>query len=264
MENGKRVNVSSLQNVPETMLIPLYLKAKETKENGIITDKKAVEIVEQINYDFSKFAKDWKTQISVAVRTEVFDKILATLSAANKDLVVVNLGAGLDTREERFPNIKWYQLDLPQSIAIRKQFFTNGKSITIPKSILDFSWVNDIQEKENVLFIAEGLLMYFDEAEVKSVFETIAKHFTHSFIAFNTIHKSMTGKKHTSVDTNKAPLKWGTLSNDEIENWNLGWKQKELFYPLEYHRSRWGWMRLLSLFRSMRNGFIIALMETKK
>ena len=141
MENGKKVDVSSLNNVPETMLIPLYLKAKETKENGVITDKKAVEIVEQINYDFSKFEKDWRTQISVAVRTEVFDKILATLTAKNKNLVVVNLGAGLDTREERFPNIKWYQLDLPESISIRKTFFTTSKSITIAKSILDFFWV---------------------------------------------------------------------------------------------------------------------------
>jgi len=32
MEIRNKISVKSLRNVPETMLIPLYLKAKETKE----------------------------------------------------------------------------------------------------------------------------------------------------------------------------------------------------------------------------------------
>ena len=99
-------NVSALNNVPETMLIPLCLKAKETREKGIINDTKAVEIVSEIDYDFSKIEKDSRLQVSMAVRTVLFDKIVKDLAAQYPDLAIVNLGAGLDTRQERFPEIK--------------------------------------------------------------------------------------------------------------------------------------------------------------
>ncbi|MEM7180576.1 MAG: hypothetical protein AAF518_06675 [Spirochaetota bacterium] len=42
--------------VQETLLIPLLGRAMETKKaNGILQDTKAVSIVEQLDYDFSKW-----------------------------------------------------------------------------------------------------------------------------------------------------------------------------------------------------------------
>jgi O-methyltransferase involved in polyketide biosynthesis len=257
-----KIDLTSLSYVPETMLVPLFLKSKETKEKGIITDNKSVEIISKIDYDFSKLEKDWITQISIAIRTILFDQIVVSQSAKFKQLVIVNLGAGLDTRQERFPNLKWYQLDLPDSIAIRKRFFTNSSTKLIDKSVLDFSWINEIEERENVLFIAEGLFMYFSENEVKSIFSEISQHFKHSFIAFNTINKFLLKKKHPSIDPNKAPFKWGIQAISEIEDWKLGWNQSKTFYPLDFHKSRWKWVRLLNLIPSFKRGIVIAIMET--
>jgi O-methyltransferase involved in polyketide biosynthesis len=251
-----------LTNVPETMLVPLFLKAKETKDHGIISDPKSVEIISEMDYDFSKLEKDWITQTSVAIRTHVFDEILSTQITEFNRSVVVNLGAGLDTRQERFPSLRWYQLDMPESIAIRRHFFTNERATLIAKSIFDFSWIDDIEEKENVLFIAEGLLIYFSESEVKSIFDQIARHFKHSFIAFNTLNIYLAKKKHPSIDPDKAPFKWGIGSVSEIEDWGLGWKQFKTFYPLDYYRSRWKWVQLTRFIPSFRKGLTIALMQT--
>ncbi|WP_454055223.1 hypothetical protein [Clostridium sp. Marseille-Q7071] len=45
-----------LSGVPETLLIPLWARAIETKNsNPIIKDYKAIEMMENIDYDFSKF-----------------------------------------------------------------------------------------------------------------------------------------------------------------------------------------------------------------
>lgn len=45
-----------LAGIPETMLIPLWARAVETKRSvPIIRDSKAVEMVSQIEYDFSRF-----------------------------------------------------------------------------------------------------------------------------------------------------------------------------------------------------------------
>jgi O-methyltransferase involved in polyketide biosynthesis len=248
--------------VPETMLVPLFLKAKETEENGIISDNKAVEIISEIDYDFSRLEKDWITQVSVAVRTYLFDRILISQTSTFNQSTIVNLGAGLDTRQERFPDLKWYQLDLPESIAIRKHFFPHDQATLIAKSILDFSWINEIEERENILFIAEGLFIYFSEAEVKSIFGQISQHFKHSFIAFNTLNKYLVKKKHPSIDPDKAPFKWGIRSVSEIEDWDLGWKEFQTFYPLDYYKSRWKWVRLTRFIPSFKKGLTIALMKT--
>ena len=47
---------NKLSDVPETMLIPLWCRAMETEIlNGIIKDNKSLEIIAQIDYDFSRF-----------------------------------------------------------------------------------------------------------------------------------------------------------------------------------------------------------------
>jgi O-methyltransferase involved in polyketide biosynthesis len=52
--------------VQETLLISLWARAIETaKTDPIITDPKSVEIIEQIEYDFSKLEKAKGTQVSV-------------------------------------------------------------------------------------------------------------------------------------------------------------------------------------------------------
>ncbi len=264
-DSNQKISVSTLTNVPETMLIPLYFKAKETLEQGLIRDEKAVEIVNRIDYDFKKFDKDDKTQIGVVVRTFLFDKILQDLYEKVGDkLVVVNLGAGLDTRQERFPGIKWYQLDLPESIEIRKHFFEENKATLIAKSILDFSWIDDISEKENVLFIGEGLFMYFEEDDVKAIFKSIGAHFSHSYIAFNPIPKLMVGTKHKSVDTSKAPMLWGILSLKDVFDWNAGWKEVISYFPPDFFKRRWKGMSLLGILPGARKAFVIALLKTEK
>ena len=45
-----------LTEVPETMLITLWAKAMETsRRDALLRDEKAVEILRQIDYDFTKF-----------------------------------------------------------------------------------------------------------------------------------------------------------------------------------------------------------------
>ena len=78
MGTEKKLYRPVLTNVPETMLVPLFLKAKETKEKGIIADSKSVDIISEMDYDFSGLEKDWITQVSVAIRTHLFDQILSS------------------------------------------------------------------------------------------------------------------------------------------------------------------------------------------
>ncbi|WP_129598516.1 hypothetical protein [Anaerophilus nitritogenes] len=68
-----------LVGVSETMLIPVWARAQETKRKDcMIKDSKPLEIVENIDYDFSVFGdydKFYKTQVGVAARTKILDDL---------------------------------------------------------------------------------------------------------------------------------------------------------------------------------------------
>ena len=56
-----------MNKIPETMLITLWAKATELKQqNPLLRDEKAAEIISKIGYDFSKFKKAIVKQIYIA------------------------------------------------------------------------------------------------------------------------------------------------------------------------------------------------------
>ena len=55
-----------MNKIPETMLITLWAKATELKQqNPLLRDEKAAEIISKIDYDFSKFKKAKFSQAGV-------------------------------------------------------------------------------------------------------------------------------------------------------------------------------------------------------
>ena len=111
----------TLSGVPETMLQTVYARAKETKTRGAITDNKAVEIIDRLDYDFSMADKDAAMHSGVIARTIVLDKLVKTYLAGHGGAVVVNIACGLDTRCYRMSDYShWYNLDLPETIAVRE------------------------------------------------------------------------------------------------------------------------------------------------
>ena len=92
----EKVNVTG---VLETMVQTLYARAKETKkQNAKIKDEIAVELVEKLDYDFSKADKDSAMTYGVIARTIVLDRMVRQYLENHENTVVVNIACGLDTR----------------------------------------------------------------------------------------------------------------------------------------------------------------------
>ena len=66
-----------------------------------------------------------------AVRTEILDNATKAFIHKNPDSVIVNIGCGLDTRYSRLYNgkIRWYDLDLPESIKLKESDSLKNGSI---------------------------------------------------------------------------------------------------------------------------------------
>ena len=257
----QKTYVPNLRQVSRNLLVDLYFKAKETRENGIIRDYAAVDIADRLQYDFSPFEADRKTQNLVAVRTEILDEITSEYISSTPLPVIVNLGAGLDTRHIRFGQAKWYQLDFEETIDLRNLFF-GGDSVNIPRNILDFYWINEIREKQNVLFIIEGTLQFLEPSKVKAIFQEIAENFTNSLIAFDTIPKSyrnLTG--HKSYNLEHTPFRWGNHSVSDIEEWSAGLKAYNHYHFLSRHKEKWRSQCVEALIPNIYNGLKIAVIK---
>ncbi|MEO0409803.1 MAG: class I SAM-dependent methyltransferase, partial [Cyanobacteria bacterium P01_A01_bin.135] len=126
--------------VQETLLIPLLGRAVQTqKGNGLIQDPKAVEIVNALDYDFSKWEKS-RSLTGATLRTRMYDQDVQAFLNEHPAGTVVEIGCGLNTRFERLDNgqVRWFDLDLPDTIALRRQFFQDGPRRTmLEASVLD-------------------------------------------------------------------------------------------------------------------------------
>jgi O-methyltransferase involved in polyketide biosynthesis len=215
--NKKISNPLDEKSVSMTLFMPLCPKAIETnRSNPIVVDKKAVEIIEQIDMDYKAYVQK-RTYHSEIVRTHIIDRGLNAFLSKNPEGIIINLGCGLDTRISRVDNGKlhWYDVDLPDVIAFRKKFFTESDRIRfISKSVLDFSWIEDIKAKatDKVLIIAEGLLCYFSEDGIKLIFKQIIDHFPKAEMLLTIVHKFLIGKNITS----DVAFKWGLERKEEI------------------------------------------------
>ncbi|MCM1345126.1 MAG: class I SAM-dependent methyltransferase [Lachnospiraceae bacterium] len=209
-----------LGDVQETALIPLAVRANETKRrNARIHDEKAVEIIEVLAVDTRDMDK-FMSHEGVVARTILFDRTLKKLLEKYPDAVCVNIGCGLDDRFSRVDNgkIRWFNVDLPDSIEVRKKVFTETeREHMLAGDILEKGWIKNIPKADVAIVIAEGLLMYFSKEQVGTVLHNITDSFDRGFLLAELMHpKMMKEKMHDTVKHTNARFGWGTKTGKEL------------------------------------------------
>lgn len=208
----EKVNVTG---VPETMIQTLYARAKESgKPNPKIKDTMAIEIVEKLDYDFSKADQDNTMSCGVIARTIVLDEMVEQYLNSHPNTVVVNIASGMDTRCYRMKGkyLRWYNVDLLETMEIRKRFLTeNGPVYQIAKSAMDASYADEIQyDNENVLVVIEGLSMYLNQEDILQIFAIIEKKFVNATVMIETMSPFFVKHiKEKSIEGSNAKFKWG-------------------------------------------------------
>ncbi|MBY0501946.1 MAG: class I SAM-dependent methyltransferase [Alphaproteobacteria bacterium] len=184
-----------LEGVSETLLIPLYGRALETdRYEGIIQDPKAVEIVNKIEKELPtlKLSCSPQLQLGLCIRTRILDERVNDFLDTSPDAHIVNLGAGLCTRFTRLDNgsCQWSEVDLPQVKKLWHQLYEESENHRfIEGSVIEIDWFDKVVKNPDskILFIAEGLLMYFPENVVHSILSNIGTHFPGSEILLDVV-----------------------------------------------------------------------------
>lgn len=252
-----------MSGLSSTLLIPLWAKAVEyDRADALLKDDEAVRMMQAIDYDFTRFASAKMSQAGCCGRAALFDEETRRFIRKCPDAVVVQLGAGLDARFERLgrPAVTaWYDLDLPEAMAVRRQLLPASGNHYVAESMFGEGWMDTVAAHQKpVLLLLEGVLMYFDEGDVRKFFDLVVGKLPGAVIVFDLAPPMMAGKarRHDALramdDEQRPEFKWGPADPAVIETWQPGLKVTAIHqlsdtcarrYPLLarlVYRTRWG------------------------
>ena len=92
-----------------------------------------------------------------------------------------SLGCGMDTRAFRLhppATVEWFDVDQPGVIELRRKLYDERYGYhMIGSSVTDAGWLDRIPTCRPTLVVAEGLVMYLTERQVRELFQRLTDGF---------------------------------------------------------------------------------------
>ena len=227
----QKIRFTVQSRVCETLLIPLYARAREYYQKPpLLVDKTAAKLIKKIDYNFQKFELAPVSMIGVVLRAAYFDAMVRLFIQRHHNPVVVHLGCGLDTRRQRLGSVTnkayFYQVDLPEVIVFRQQLLpAKSNESYIAASLTETGWMDSLKNSHadaTFIFIIEGVMMYLEPRLNQQLFSDLATRFAGAEIHFDVLSTWLS--KHTylhdSVHFTQANFKFGLDDDRSIEQWH--------------------------------------------
>ena len=185
--------------VQETLVIPLFGRLVCSEHfPELFSDPQAQRICDSLDYDFAEKRKKMESAVGLFGALEVAQRqydlrceVEAYLKA-HPNAAVVNLGCGLDDTISKADNgtCHGYNLDFPDVIEVRNELLPAGeREENIACDLNDFAWMERIDASGGAVFFASGVFYYFKTAEVKKLFDAMAKRFPGAVLAFDSCNE---------------------------------------------------------------------------
>ena len=251
-----------LSGVPETLFIPLYIRAMESQRpDALIKDEKAVWMMEHARYDFSRIKQmkiDEHDKVTIVLRSREIDRFARDFLARCPEAVIVHIGCGLDSRFERVDNgkVEWYDLDVPEVIEIRRKLIggESGRYHFLSCSAFESAWMNTLNQhgQRPFLFLAEGVFMYFEEAQVKSLVLSLREHFPGAELVFDAFSPFIVWANNRRIARTKigARYHWSLKRGKDLEAWGKDIYLLDEWFFLDRPEPRLSsirWLRIIPL-----------------
>lgn len=186
-------------SVQETLIVPLYgRKMCAEKFPDLYWDKSAVRLCEKLDYDFSEqeakkdsFLYEFGALEAAMRQLDLMQEIKGYLRKYPQ-ATIVNLGCGLDQTGKACDNgsCRMVNIDFPDIIQIRQELIPAGeRERNIGMDLMDFTWMEEIDGSQGVIFFAAGVFHYFKRQDVKKLAMMLADRFPKGRLVFDTVGK---------------------------------------------------------------------------
>ena len=213
----------------ETMLMTLSGRAIQSQwKNPILRDPWAEEAMRHIDYDLSKQLTGvaswsmWKDigPTIIATRAATFDQLTIRFLADHPEAVVLQVGCGMDSRAFRVnppAGVEWFDVDYPDVIDLRRQLLpTRDNYHMIGASLDDLRWLDEVPREWPGLMIAEGVLHYLSETDVKALLNAVVAHFPSGQLIFDICNTMIVKRAGENVGGTGATYRWGLDDPQDI------------------------------------------------
>ena len=184
-------------SIQETLVIPLYGRALCTRKfPQLFADQTAVELLEQIDYDFSALEQrsggllQTFGALEAAMRQNDLAWEVKDYLRDHPRAAVVNLGCGLDQTSRSCDNgqCRIYNIDLPDVMAVREALLPAGKrEKNLAADLNDLTWFDaiDTPVEDGAVFFAAGVFYYFRTEQVRALCAAMAERFPGGRLVFD-------------------------------------------------------------------------------
>lgn len=178
----KTASTDHLTPMQKTLLITLRGREMDARwKRPILHDPLATEIVDRLG-DAETVRLPMGVREAVAIRSRMLDRAVARFVGSHPDAVVVELGAGLETRRYRVdapPTVDWYDVDFPEVIELRNSLLPHRDNVhAIGSSLLDPRWADAIPGGRPTIAVSDGVLGFLSENDNRQILTTLTDHFT--------------------------------------------------------------------------------------
>jgi O-methyltransferase involved in polyketide biosynthesis len=244
-------SAARLSTVSKTLFLTLQARAHETEQpNGLFVDSEAARILQAFGHALRQTRADWITHVGIVMRADIYDRETRRYLASARPPLVINLGAGLCTRYFRLgqPAVDWIEIDFPDVIALRRSLLPeSAQHRTIACSVTDHAWIDQIPcaAETRPLFIAEGLLWYLSDSEVKELLIALNRRFPGGRVLTEAPSPlcSALYRRHPLMGNIGIRYHHGTVgSQRQLDRWSRGISFEEEWLLYDHHPERWRWL----------------------
>jgi O-methyltransferase involved in polyketide biosynthesis len=176
--------------VQETAFLTLKGRALDSaSERPILDDPLASATMAKVDHDFDAIKVMTATQLQIAVRAKGLDRAVQRCIAEQPDAVVLDLGAGLDTRVFRIippPTVDWFDVDYPELTELRQRVVpARPHAHVIGASVNEPHWLDVVPGHRHAIIVAEALLPFLSHNEILSLVRRLIEHFPSGDLIFN-------------------------------------------------------------------------------
>lgn len=169
-----------MDEVNKTLYIPLYGKARVSKQGIILHDPMAEEIWEAEAFSIKGRSGSKWLAYNMAMRARVFDDWTDSMISKNKSAIVLHIGCGLDSRCLRVKQAynRWIDCDFPEVIALRKKYYAENEKYSMRAfDASDPGQVRQLPDADAAIVILEGISMYLPSEQLSHFFHALHRKY---------------------------------------------------------------------------------------